>query len=290
MTTADITLPSDHTAAARAQQITQNTAVEQSRAVAEVQAAVMVAQSVRRDEGRAEAEMVAACGRMSLAEMAFYSMPRSGGTVNGPTIHLAREIARIWGNVDYGVRELRRDDEAGESEIQAYAWDQQNNVRSIRTFIVPHARMVGKGAGKRRERITDIADIYLNNQNIGARAVRECIFAMLPRWYTEKAQRVAHETLRNGEGKPLAQRVTEALAAFRGLGITEAMIEAKIRAPRSAWTAGDVANLGVLYTSIQEGSITKADAFPTQRVSPEELVGAPSADTDPPNGAGEETA
>ena len=59
----------------------------------------------------------------------------------GPSVHLARELARIWGNMDYGVHELSRDDARGMSEIRAYAWDQQTNMRSSRTFQVPHARM-----------------------------------------------------------------------------------------------------------------------------------------------------
>ena len=88
--------------------LTQATAIEQARAVAEVQAAVTVAQAIPRDVQRAVAEMRDACGRLALAQRAFYSVPNRG---NGPTVHLARELARIWGNIDYGVRELRRDDE-----------------------------------------------------------------------------------------------------------------------------------------------------------------------------------
>ena len=100
--------------------VTQTTAVEQARAIAEVQAAVVVAQNCPRDISRAVAEMRDACGRMALASRAFYAVPNRG---NGPTVHLARELARIWGNLDYAVRELRRDDEAGVSEILASAWD-----------------------------------------------------------------------------------------------------------------------------------------------------------------------
>ena len=48
------------------------------------------------------------------------------------------------GNVQYGINELRRDDSAGESEMRAWAWDVQNNTRSVRSFIVPHARMAGR--------------------------------------------------------------------------------------------------------------------------------------------------
>ena len=121
--------------------LTQATAIEQARAVAEVQAAVTVAQAIPRDVSRAVGEMRDACGRKALADRAFYSVPNRG---NGPTVHLARELARIWGNLDYAVRELRRDDEAGESEVLATAWDQQTNVRSSRSFIAPHEKMKGR--------------------------------------------------------------------------------------------------------------------------------------------------
>ena len=119
--------------------VTQATAVEQARAIAEVQAAVVVAQQCPRDMSRAEQEMRDATGRIALAQRAFYRVPNRG---SGPSVHLARELARVWGNVQYGVHELRRDDTAGMSEIQAFAWDVQTNTRSTRTFQVPHQRMV----------------------------------------------------------------------------------------------------------------------------------------------------
>ena len=160
--------------------LTQATAIEQARAVAEVQAAVTVAQARPRDTQRAIAEMRDTCGRMAMASRAFYSVPNRG---NGPTVHLARELARIWGNLDYSVRELRRDDEAGESEVMAVAWDQQANVRSSRSFIAPHAKM----KGRERVKLVDLDDVYRSNQNTGAKAVRECILAVLPRWFVEEA-------------------------------------------------------------------------------------------------------
>lgn len=235
----------------------QATAVEQARAVAEVQAAVTVAQQVPRNRGRAEADMRDSCGRMALARQAFYSMPRAGGKVEGSTVHLARELARIWGNIDYGVRELRRDDEAGESEIQAYAWDQEANVRSTRSFIVPHARM----AKKQRSKLTDLGDIYLNNQNVGARAVRECIFTVLPAWFVADAEDSARRTLQEGEGKSLGERVSDMLAAFQQYGVTEQMIADRIGRPRSSWTAGDLAELLTTYGTLSRGEASPADLF-----------------------------
>ena len=177
----------------------QATLVEQQRAIAEVQAAVVVAQQCPRDLARAEAEMREACGRTALAERAFFRVTNRG---QGPSVHLARELARVWGNVQYGVKETRRDDAAGVSEVLAFAWDVQTNTRSDRSFVVPHQRMKD---GKRVPLI-DLTDVYLNNQNIGARAVRECIFTVLPTYFVEMAESLCRDTLRDGDGKPLAER------------------------------------------------------------------------------------
>lgn len=247
--------------------LTQTAAVEQARAVAEVQAAVVVAQNMPRDTARALAEMRDSCGRKAVAARAFYSVPNRG---NGPTVHLARELARIWGNIDYTVRELHRDDEAGMSEVLASAWDQQTNVRSSRSFQVPHAKM----ARGKRETIVDLDDIYRNNQNVGAKAVREAIFSVLPRWFVEEAQDVCRYTLDQGEGVPLDKRITEAVRLFAGIGVTVAQIETKVGKRRGQWDAGDVAQLGIDYTSITRDGVVAESLFPAVVVTTDELVGS----------------
>lgn len=235
--------------------VSQATAIEQQRAIAEVQAAVVVSQNCPRDMADAEREMEYVCGRLDMAEQAFYQVTNRG---TGPTVHLMRELARIWGNVDHGVKELHRNDTAGESEVQAFAWDIQKNTRSSRTFIVPHQRMV---KGQRKD-LVDLQDIYLNNQNIGARAVRECIGTILPRWFTEKAQNVCHETLKHGEGKPLRDRIESLIGAFDGLGVTVGQLEARIGRQRGQWTPEDVAQLTVAGQSIRRGEAQKDELFP----------------------------
>ena len=245
---------------------TQTTMVEQSRAVAEVQAAVTVALQFPRDMQRAWAEMKSSCGRTALASRAFYTVPNRG---SGPSVHLARELARIWGNIDYGVRELSRDDESGMSEIQAYAWDQQTNVRSSRTFQVPHARM----KNKRREALSDLGDIYLNNQNVGARAVREAIFTVLPNDYVEEAQTICRKTLVDGDGVPLVERVDAAVSAFAGIGIATDRLEAKVGKPRGQWGAQHVADMGVWYRDITRDGIDASSLIPEVVVSADDFGG-----------------
>jgi hypothetical protein len=249
-----------------AQRISQATAVEQSRAVAEVQAAIIVAQQNPRDIDRAWAEMRVACSRLALANRAFYSVPNRG---TGPSVHLARELVRIWGNADYGVKELRRDDEQHESEILAYAWDQQTNVRSTRSFIVPHAKMVGKD----RRALADLSDVYLNNQNVGARAVRECVFTILPADFTAEAQELCNETIKKGDGKPLDQRITDLIEFSKQHDVTLAQLETKVGRKRGQWSAAEVAQFQVVWSSINRGESRVEDEFPPAPVSAAEIAG-----------------
>lgn len=244
----------------------QATLTEQARAVAEVQAAVTVAQQVRRDQGRAEAEMKATCERLSVANKAFYSVPNRG---SGPTVHLMRELARIWGNIDYGLNELKRDDEHGQSELQAYAWDLETNSRSTRTFVVQHGRDTKTG----RKKLTELRDIAENNNNFGARNVREMIFAVLPQWFTDMAEQVCRETMNNGGGEPLPVRADKAIAAFSRARINREQLEDKVGAPVDEWTHADVTDLEILYGSLARKEITRDEAFPPRRTTVEELTG-----------------
>lgn len=236
--------------------ISQATAVEQSRAIADVQAAVTVAQNCPRDMNEAEREMEYVCGRLDMAEQAFYQVTNRG---SGPSVHLMRELIRIWGNCEYGVKELSRNDDKGESEVLATCWDMQKNTRSNRSFIVPHQKMKG-GA---RTQLVDLNDIYLNNQNIGARAVRECIQTILPRWFTERAQEICRHTLEHGEGEPIQDRINTMVAWFRDkIGVTERQLETRIGRKRGAWTAADVAQMKIAGKSIVAGEASRDELFP----------------------------
>lgn len=256
----------------------QSTAVEQSRAVAEVQAAIYVARQFPRDVGRSRSSMQAACGTLALAEKAFYKFPRAGGSVEGSTIHLAKTLAQAWGNIQYGVSEMRRDDEYRQSEMQAWAWDVEANTRHVLTFIVPHAKFA-KG---KVEALLDLRDIYENNANNGARRLREAIFAVIPDYFIDEAEDLCRETLNKGDGKPIEQRVGGAIAVFTALGVTEAQLEQKLGRKKDQWTGADIAQLLITHKSIDRREITVAEAFPQARVTGAEITSKAKRNA-PPN-------
>lgn len=277
-------------AASTSSHVGQGTAIEQSRAAAEVYAAVIAAKQSPRNQIQAISAMEQSCEMKTLAEKAFFRFSRGGQAVTGPTVHLARELARCWGNIQYGVSELRRDDTAGQSEMQAFAWDMESNARSASVFIVPHKR--DKRGGP--EAITDMRDIYENNANAGARRVREAIFAVLPLWFTEQAQELCRTTLANDGVKngqktvPLPQRIAKAIETFRTThGITEEQLVDKVGRPTSKWDATDLSQLMVIFQSIKRGEIDKNTEFPEQRVTAAELT-TPKATTTPVADDGEQ--
>lgn len=274
MTTAlDRLAPSAESPARTADRIGQATAVEQARAVAEVQAAIVVAQQCPRDLVAARDQMLESCSQPALAERAFFRFARGGSQISGPSVQLAREIARCFGNIQYGIAELRRDDSHGQSEMQAFAWDVQNNTRASTTFIVEHVRDTRQG----RSKLTDQRDIYENNANNGARRLREQIFAVIPAWFVEEAKARCQKTLEDGGGKPLAQRVSDIIDAYVSLKVTEKQLEARLGKPRGTWDARDVAQLIVIGQSLRNGEVNREDEFPDERVTASDITAAAPA-------------
>jgi hypothetical protein len=246
----------------------QATRIEQSRAVAEVQAAYTMAAARPRDPTRALNQILESCKMKSVAESAFFKFPRGGKSVTGETIHLAVEMARCWGNISYSIAELERDDGRGISEMLSTATDLETNTTSRTSFIVPHKR--DKEGNQPASPLTSMRDIYENNANMGARRLRECIFRVLPTWLVDAARTACYETLANSDDeRPLPVRIAEAVTAFANIGISQERIEAKV-GPVSALTAVDLAALQISFRSVKRGEIGAEDEFP--RVGVEEAT------------------
>lgn len=246
----------------------QATAIEQSRAAAEVQAMVVLARQFPRDEELARQKMLEACSHIELAEKAFYTYKR-GQTVTGMTIDAAVALAAAWGNLLYGLSELRRDDVYGQSDMQAYCWELEGNTRHSQIFIVPHLR---SGAGQ--DRLMDPRDIYENNTNSGNRRMREAILKALPPWFKIEAEKVLRETLRKSvEKEELGKVVERSLAWYaKDFGVTREQLEYKLGKPVKQWVADDIIELRTLGRSLNRRELTLEDAFPSAKVTAEELA------------------
>lgn len=230
-------------------------AIEASRAIAEAQGKLVIAKRFPRDEVAAYAKAMEACQRPTMAEKAFYSFPRAGQTVEGPTIRFAEELARCWGNIDYGIKELSQDD--GKSEMQAYAWDLETNAQSVQNFTNPHQREVrGKMVTLNSQR-----DIYENNANMATRRLRSRILAILPAWFVEDAISECKKTLAGQNDIPLIDRVKKMVVAFAKFGVTQEQIEKRLKRKLETMTADDFVEYTGIFNAIKGGESKVAEWF-----------------------------
>ena len=244
-------------------------AIEASRAIAEAQGKLVIAKRFPRNEVAAYAKAMEACQRPSMAAKAFYSFPRGGQTVEGPTIRFAEELARCWGNIDYGIKELSQDD--GKSEMQAYAWDLETNAQSVQNFTNPHTREKTDKKTKTvtMETLKSQRDIYENNANMATRRLRSRILAILPSWFVEDAIEECKKTLAGQNDLPLVDRVKKMVVQFAKFGVTQEQIERRLKRKIDTMTAEDFVEYIGIYNAIKGGDSKIADWFEAEKTANE---------------------
>lgn len=233
------------------------TQVEISRAVQEVQAAVLVAQKMPRNEIKAYEKIMQAARRETLAKQSTYAYPRGGQIVKGASIRTAETLAKYWGNISFGIKELSQDNRNHTSEVMAYAWDLETNVREEKVFQVTHTR-VARG---NKTILTDPRDIYEKVANDGARRLRACILGVLPSDIVEDFLSECEKTILGDNNEPLIDKIRRMIKAFEALGVTQDMIEKRVGCKAEAMIPKQLLDLGAIYKSITDNFKTVADFF-----------------------------
>jgi hypothetical protein len=238
--------------------------VESNRAVAEVQAMVLMAKRFPRDQKVATDNIMIECQRPGLAEQAIYSYARGGNQIQGPSIRVAEVLARNWGNIDAGVVELSRSN--GQSEMMAYCVDLETNYRQRRVFTVEHIRSTKKG----NYALSDSRDIAELLANQAARRLRGVILAVIPADIIEQAVNQCEATLA-AKADTSPEALKKLLEAFAPLGITKEQIEKRIQRHLDTITPAQLISLRKIYNSLKDGMAVTTDFF---EVQPEQQAAA----------------
>ena len=228
--------------------------VESQRAIAEVQAAMIIARKFPRNQIEVMDRILSACTRPGLAETAMYAYSRGGSDITGPSIRLAEVLAQEWGNIQFGIREL--DQANGESTVEAYAWDIERNVRQVKSFKAKHIRATKKGTYK----LEDPRDIYEMVANQGARRLRACILGIIPGDVVEAAQKQCEITLTT-KIVITPELLTRMLERFAEYGVTKEQIEKRIQRRIDAITPALMVQLGKISNSLKDGMSSPSDWF-----------------------------
>ncbi|WP_340611101.1 hypothetical protein [Xenorhabdus bharatensis] len=230
-------------------------AVEQQRAIQEVQAAMVIAKKFPRDPIVAMDKILQACTRATLAESALYSYSRGGAEVTGPSIRLAEAVAQNWGNIQFGIRELEQ--KSGESTVEAFAWDIETNTRQVKTFTVPHIRFTRNG----KKKLEDPRDIYELVANQGSRRLRACILSVIPGDVIEAAVNQCDVTLKsNADTSP--ESIKKMVDVFKTeFGVTSDQIQKRIQCRVEAMRPAQMVQMKKIYASLRDGMSSVDDWF-----------------------------
>jgi hypothetical protein len=205
----------------------------------------------------------------------YYRFPvknRGAGTtdwIEGPTIKLANDLAREYGNCDIDTRVT----DLGDSWlILARFTDFETGFSMTRPF---QQRKGQRGMGADNARALDI------NLQIGAsKAIRNVIVNAL-QTFSDFAFEEARNSLIDKIGKNLVGSRARALERLADARVEVARAERAIGRPSKDWTAPDVAKIVAMLRAVDDGMATLDDTFPPLEDRPE---------AEPPESKREETA
>lgn len=234
-----------------------------SREAQEVQMAMFAAKRFPRDEVSAYNRILRDCQRSSLAEKAMYEYPKGGQMITGPSIHLARVLARGWGNLDSGFKVLEQN--ARESTVMSYCWDLETNYRETKVFTVPHIRETKKGA----KPLTDSREIYELIANQASRRERACILSVIPSDVVDAAVGQCGTTLAGKSKMPLVDMIRALVKNFQEqFGVTSEMLETYIGCKKEAFSQQSVIRLKNVYNTLRDGSASVEQYFDMESAAP----------------------
>lgn len=228
-------------------------AIEQERAIAETQGKMILAKRFPRSMAAAAEEFKVACSDLAFAQTAFYTVPNRG---SGPSIRFAEEVARCYGNFDYGHKELSRDpgdgtqENPGKSEVEVYAWDMEKNNYSRRQITVQHTVDTKSGP----KILRDQTDIDNRIANVASKQMRGRILALVSKALVAAGVEACKLTLAGKGDKPIAAKIMDMTAYFAKLGVTVAHLEGYLKHKVEECTLDDLADLRGVITAINDGA------------------------------------
>lgn len=219
----------------------------------EIEGAIIVARRFPRNEDAAYARIIKSCQRPMFAVKARYSYPRGGQQIEGPSVDLAREMARCWGNIRYGADVIHDDDDS--RTIRGWAWDVETNTKETQdsTFKKLVFRK-GKGWIKPDER-----DLLERTNSIAARCVRNCLLHLVPPDLKEEAIAEAKRTIEGDVAKNPDEARRKMIRAFQTVGVQVEQLEVYLGHPLAQASPAEVADLRSVWKSISDGNSTWAE-------------------------------
>jgi hypothetical protein len=195
--------------------------------------------------------------------MVRYSFPRGSKKVTGPSINLAREAARLWGNIRYGVSIVEDNEE--KRTIDCWAWDLETNTKiSMADNFGKLIQRYSAGQGASRQLVwiaCDERDLRELTNRHAAIGIRNSLLQLLPRDIIDDAIEQATVTLRGQASKSMKEAIKDAIDKFSTLKVSLFMLERYLRHPLAEVTPDEIVELSGIYQSIKDGNSQISETF-----------------------------
>ncbi len=189
------------------------------------------------------------------AESCTYSVPRGGKTIVGPSVHLARIIAQLWGNLRVESKVVAI--EARQIKTEAVCYDLETNY----AVKAPWSQSI---INKYGERYNDDL-IAVTGNAASSKAFRNAVFAVIPKAVVDKIHKEAKQFCLGdvSDEQKLAAKRKKVVDALRGTyNVTEKEILTYVgKSAIDHIDAEDLVTLIGVGTSIKDGDTTVDKAF-----------------------------
>lgn len=205
------------------------------------------------------------------AESCFYTLPRGGKSIQGPSVRLAEIALSCYGNLRAATRiiECVATGDQPHVTVQAVCHDLERNV----AVCIEKRRRITK---KKNKPSVDEDDINLAANAGSAIAIRDAIFKIIPGALIKPVYEAA-KAVAIGDIKTLADRRAKAVEKTLKLGVTlERVLAAIEKASVEDIDLAALETLFGLYTAVKDGQTNIDEAFPV-KAKPNPMAAVASA-------------
>jgi hypothetical protein len=191
------------------------------------------------------------------AQSCFYTLPRGGKSIQGPSVRLAEIALSCYGNLKAGTRiiETVTSGPAPHVVVQAVCHDLEKNV----AISVEKRRRIFVKRGKTAP---DEDDINLAANAGSAIAFRDAVYKVVPLALVKPCYEAAKKVA-IGDARTLNDRRARAVEAFGKMGVTPDRVLAVLEKTNiEEVTVADLEILIGLHTAIKDGQTSIEEAFP----------------------------
>jgi len=210
-------------------------------------------------------EVLKMLDRPAFAEGAYYSYPRGGSEVTGPSAPLARSVAAIWKNLRYGLRIPFHDGKR--VVIEGYALDlETNTLITMQDSFALQVQRKDKGVTTWKDISGDEREVRMTVNRRWAIVIRNCLLQLFPPDYVDEWLMKARGKVKAGNGLSLEDRRKRLLSPFEKLGVYEKHLEGYCQKHFGHGfdeiDGDEIAELAGIGTAIRDKAAKREEYFP----------------------------